>query len=239
MKVRKLLSGFLAAIITVLVVVSLADGGDPNGDTVTAEELKEKGITLQFPKPVKTAKINNVEADGCCYLDGWTINISEDGMTGTIYAGETSHHTGFVLECGTEKFSGDASWETELLVGCSFSDFAGNQGEGDGYLAYFHARAGQAFQVNGHLETGDPNEDPYVETVFDRFITRCTATVTISGGKPFSIPVEQVDKRTVRPLIPALPPDTPDTKFLLELNLTDEDGNHGYCATTITTPNLD
>ena len=262
MKVGKLLSGFLAAIITVLFVVSLADGGDPNGDneapfksdppngaTVTTEELKEKGITLWFPKPIKTGKIINVVADGCCSLLGWTFNICEGGMAAKICAGELSYDTGFVLECvdksgNTYEAIGEALWETELALEWSVEDVSGNY-----YVLTRTSHSGSESKPSKPTESETdyrnefeciPEEDPYrpprntpkasITYTFDRPITSCTATVTYFTGKSFSIPVEQMDENTVELSIPQA-----NTK--VELYLTDEAGNKGYCATTIMAAN--
>lgn len=57
----------------------------------------------------------------------------------------------------------------------------------DGYSANSTASAVQAFEINGHLETGDPNEDPYVDAVrsgIDYLMTTLiTQTMSLQSGE--------------------------------------------------------
>ena len=67
--------------------------------------------------------------------------------------------------------------------------FRWNNGRSGNHYANSTASAVQAYEINGHLETGDPDEDPYVNVVrggIDYLLTRLT-TYTMSpqtGGHP-------------------------------------------------------
>ena len=125
MKVRKLLSGFLAAIITVLVVVSLADGyanydkeppkvvyTDPQDEAknVDPQVIGQTGIRIRFGEPVVVSHAA-VTVDG---LDlGWILVDS-----GYPYEA--------LLKKGKKNLPHDAKIDVKWCV----QDYAGNQAKG-------------------------------------------------------------------------------------------------------------
>lgn len=256
MKVRNLLSGFLAAIITVLVVVSLADGyanpdpeppkviaWDPEPGTVTAVEL-EKGIKCRFDKPVDNPEDLKIQvlADGYYPLKGWKVNWL-DACTAIFTPGEISYDTGVLLkhidEFGqTQEANIRGSWETniELKGYDSFGYFFGHP-EREYAVQYRSSDFNfitRLMEEEGVFYFFEYEENEVHVIADDRPIRSCTATLTaLTTGKSEPVPCTQVDKKIFRLSIPPL---QANTEFLLKLYLTDEDGNHGYCALTITTP---
>jgi len=261
MKGRNLLSGFLAAIITVLLVVSPADGGEPNGDDkpdlefypkngaeVTEKELKENGIKFWSSEPIAKFEIKDVLAGGY-HLKGWKVEMSDDGTAGRIWPGETSHHTRCDMKWSDDSGNSqsvdfEVSWETRILLELSFGDSFGpldenalrssymeNTEDLDMYATKVQFFNEQKRQIRAYIqEIRDYRLD------FERFIASCTATLTdLATGEsdPGCLDVEILDADIVRLTTSKL---QPNTKFLLELYLTDQDGNHGYCALFITNP---
>ncbi|MBW1644893.1 MAG: PKD domain-containing protein [Deltaproteobacteria bacterium] len=98
--------------------------------------------------------------DGNLLIDDWHSHAPAERYSPVIYLAAGAHD--FQLDfydgcCGAQA---KIYWSTKFMYRWS------NEGyRYPGYYANSTASAVQAYEINGHLETGDPNQDPYVKAV--------------------------------------------------------------------------